>query len=266
MPLHNVTITSMTHGGEGVGRLPNGKAVFVPYTLPDEVIAIEVTQERKTFARARLLEVETPSPARIAARCAHFGICGGCHWQHIAYDTQLTLKRQIVQDQLTRIGKLTDPLVHPTIPSPQQWNYRAHVTFHGIADGVAFVGADKSSKVELHECHIIAPELWDVRYVSNGKRVRLLLGDGGAILGSEGQREGDTELDSVGVGDSFVTLTVLGKPFKVSAGSFFQVNLPQAAKLVELILSALALNGTERVLDLYSGVGLFSAFLAERAA
>ena len=105
-------LTGIAHGGEALGRHA-GKVIFVPYAIPGERVRVEIIEEKERWARARLLEVLTPSPDRVAPPCPHFGPdrCSGCQWQHIAYPRQAELKREIVADQLQRLGRLTDPPV-----------------------------------------------------------------------------------------------------------------------------------------------------------
>jgi len=77
----DVTLTTHTYGGEALGRLPDGRAVFVPFGLPGERIRVRLTEERKNFARGEIVEILEPAPERIDAKCRHFGVCGGCHYQ-----------------------------------------------------------------------------------------------------------------------------------------------------------------------------------------
>ena len=97
-------IDKLVYGGDGIGRLPDGRAVFVPFTLPGEVVELQIVQEGKKFARGRLINLLEASPERIQPRCKHFGTCGGCHYQHILYDAQLQAKLAILQDQMDRLG------------------------------------------------------------------------------------------------------------------------------------------------------------------
>jgi 23S rRNA (uracil1939-C5)-methyltransferase len=123
-----ITIEKMIYGGEGLGRLPpdesgRGKAVFVPFVLPDEKVSVELTEQRPGFARAKVLDVLTPSPTRTAPPCPYFGTCGGCHYQHTSYEQQLRFKAAILQETLQRTAKLTlsSPLqIHASEP----WAYR----------------------------------------------------------------------------------------------------------------------------------------------
>lgn len=287
-------LTAMAHGGSAIGR-HEGRAIFVPYALPGERITARIVQDKGRFAYAEGLTLLEPAESRIYPRCPHFGPkrCGGCHWQHMDYTAQLAFKRQIVIDQLTRIGKIETPLVHPTLASPQEWEYRSHITLHVSPDGrLGFVGTDDQTILPIDECHIMRPELLDLfesfqidlETNPNLDRVRFQVGsdpeDRLIALSTRDDELPFIELEVpasvsflsadefpealIGVGN--VHCTVHQKTFRVTAGSFFQVNLPQAAALVELALARLDLKGHERVLDLYSGVGLFTAFLAERAS
>lgn len=243
----------MTHGGSALGRY-DGRAIFVPYALPGETIRARITQDKGNFAHAEVIELIESSPHRITPPCSHFGVCGGCHWQHIAYPTQLEYKRQIVIDQFKRIAGITDAeaRVLPTIASPESFAYRTHITLHHTPDGQpGFIGTDDRTVVPISQCHIIRPELQAMLTPTTADAARLRL-----QVGTDGHSE-----DSAG----FVWYTLRDKLFRCAAGSFFQVNLMQAETLIDLVLHYANLSGTERVADLYAGVGLFTAFLADQA-
>ena len=286
-----LTLHGMAHGGRAVGR-HGGKAIFVPYAIPGERITARITDDRKRYAFAEGVRLLEASPQRVPPRCPHFGPegCGGCHFQHIAYEAQLQYKREVVADQLQRIGGFADPQVLPTLPSPQPWAYRSHATFHVDADGrLCFVGTDDTSLVPIEECHILRPELLELLAlldldVPELERVRLQVGsdpdDRMIVLSTRNDSVPELLADlpvSVNfllsdnepvnlIGESHVRYSVRGRVFRVTAGGFFQVNVPVAEMLIGEVLDRLALQGNEAVLDLYAGVGLFTAFLAERAA
>lgn len=286
-----LTLDEMVHGGQALGRHA-GRAIFVPYAIPGERILARLTDDRGRYAFAAGATLLEPSPHRVEPRCPHFGPggCGGCHFQHIDYAAQPGYKRDVVIDQLTRIGGFSDPVVHPTLPSPDAWAYRHHATFHVDAESsLCFVGTDNQTLIPIEECHIIRPELLDLFYELNLDgipeldRVRLQSGSDGdlmAILSTRDDEAPELEVTlpvSINfllsdnepvnlIGASHVTYAVRGRRFRVTAGGFFQVNLPQAAALVDLVLARLDLRGGESVLDLYAGVGLFTAFIAERAS
>ena len=282
--IYDLTLTTLTYGGEAMGRLPDNRAVFVPFGLPGERVRIRLTDEKRGFARGELVEVLEPSPERIAPRCAHFGICGGCHYQHLTYEAQLKAKAEILRDQLTRIGKLANPPVNPTVEGSSPWNYRNHVQFHLTEDGrLGYVSVRGVEVISISECHL--PEarindLWpqlDFEPETEIERVSLRDGDDlMLVLESESPAAPELELEAgisvvhlyedhpvVMAGDGALRMRVLDRDFQVSAASFFQVNTLVAEKMVGHVLSKLPAE-MDTALDLYCGVGLFSAFLAPR--
>src|SRR5512139_3884180 len=113
-----ITLTTLTYGGDAMGRLEDGRAVFVPFGLPGERVRVRLTEEKRGFARAELVEILQPSPVRIVPRCLHFGLCGGCHYQNLPYEEQLKVKTEILRDQFTRIGRIENPPVRNIVASP----------------------------------------------------------------------------------------------------------------------------------------------------
>ncbi len=283
-----VELTALVYGGEAMGRLPDGRAVFVPFALPGEKVRLQVVEEKRGFCRAELLQVLEPSPLRITPRCRHFAICGGCHYQHMPYPDQLKAKEAIVREQLTRIAGLPEPPVKPVCPSPQEWAYRNSLQFHLTAGGeIGYQKANSHEVVPITECHLPASpldELWhhlDFEPGSGLDRIELRQGESDeAMLELEGSDPNPPEFAvdfpisavyhspsgrMVLSGVDYILIEVLGFPFQVSAGSFFQVNTPQAAAMVKHVLELLQVDRSSTVMDLYCGVGLFSAFLASLA-
>ncbi|MCA9971190.1 MAG: hypothetical protein KC425_13285, partial [Anaerolineales bacterium] len=120
-----ITITDIANGGAGVGRDADGQTLFVPFTIPGETVRATPTDRRQGYSWARLDEVLQPAADRVTPRCPHFGTCGGCQFQHVAYEAQLRLKRDIVADQLQRIGGFQQAAVRPTLPAAAPWAYQA---------------------------------------------------------------------------------------------------------------------------------------------
>jgi 23S rRNA (uracil1939-C5)-methyltransferase len=122
------TIEKLIYGGDGLARIPatgderRGKTVFVPYVLPGEMVEATVVEERKGYTRAALTEVLTPSHARIKPLCPHFGVCGGCQYQHSDYTAQLEDKRQILQETILRGSKLALPFIE--VHSGEPYGFR----------------------------------------------------------------------------------------------------------------------------------------------
>jgi 23S rRNA (uracil1939-C5)-methyltransferase len=284
---HIVTLTTLTYGGDAMGRLEDNRAVFVPFGLPGERVRIRLTEEKRNFARGEIIEILDPSPLRIVPRCIHFGVCGGCHYQHLPYEEQLKAKREILRDQLTRIGKIETPPVHDAVPSASPWNYRNHVQFHLTEAGkLGYVMSQTPKVFAVQECHL--PEgsinaMWpqlEFEPEMNIERVSLRSGvdeELMLVLESDSPEPPELEIEAgisvahvfeenavVVAGNDHLVIRVLNRDFRVSAASFFQVNTAMAQKMVEHLLAHLPTNQSTVLLDVYSGVGLFSAFLAPK--
>ena len=100
-----VTIEKLIYGGDGLAR-HDGATVFVPFVIPGEVVSIQETERKKKFIRGLPETIVKPSPERATPPCPHFQICGGCHYQHIPYESQLRYKEEILRETLRRIGKI----------------------------------------------------------------------------------------------------------------------------------------------------------------
>jgi 23S rRNA (uracil1939-C5)-methyltransferase len=278
--------TTCVYGGDALARLPDGRAVFIPYALPDELLKIQLVEEKERYARGEIAEILSPSQNRIQPRCPHFQECGGCHYQHVPYQEQLRIKEDILVDQLRRVGKIESPPVKAIQPSPIPWNYRNHIQFHIAEEGtLGFLKHRSSEIVPIQECHLPDEglnQIWpsfNLEYISGLERVSLRSGEEGQdtliVLESQGEEPFDFSVDLpisavlrgpggeiILSGDDFTVIPVLDFPFVVSAGSFFQTNTHVASQLVTYLLEVLPLDKDSVCLDIYCGVGLFSAFLA----
>jgi 23S rRNA (uracil1939-C5)-methyltransferase len=116
-------VDSLAYGGNGVAR-HDGFVVFVRRALPGDTVRARVTKVKRGFAEAVVEEVLTPSPDRVQAPCAHFGLCGGCRFQDYAYERQLEAKAAQVRDALTRLGGFADPPLEPAVPAASHFRYR----------------------------------------------------------------------------------------------------------------------------------------------
>ncbi len=290
---YDIQLTTLVYGGEALGRLPDGRAVFVPLALPGETVRVRLVEEKRRHARAELLEVLEPSPERITPRCAHFGLCGGCHYQNMPYSAQLEAKTAILRDQLERIGRLREPHVLPAVPSSLPFNYRNYVQFHLTSQGrLGFHTIQGNALFNLDECHLpvetintVWPQL-DFESIPDLERIGLRLGaddDLQLILEGNDPQPPDFSVEEMPLsavhlspagplvlaGSEYVLIDILERTFRVSAASFFQVNTRMAEAMVNHVLSRLEkfqpLGPESTVLDVYCGVGLFSAFLALEA-
>ena len=283
---YELTPTICVYGGDALARLPDGRAVFIPFALPGETLRVRLVEEKERYARGEIAEILQPSETRVQPRCPHFQLCGGCHYQHTSYPEQLRIKEEILADQLTRVGKIQDPPVGTIVASPEPWNYRNHVQFHIAEDGRPGYMKHRSNEVfPIEECHLPEKELnqiwpaFEFEHIPGLDRVGLRSGEEGQdallILESDAEEAFEFSLDLplsavlqgpggeiILAGDDFTIIPVLDFPFVVSAGSFFQTNIGLTEILVERLLETLPLTAETVLLDLYCGVGLFSVFLA----
>ncbi|MBD5372391.1 MAG: 23S rRNA (uracil(1939)-C(5))-methyltransferase RlmD [Bacteroides sp.] len=121
--LEGVNIESVAAEGNAIARVDN-MVVFIPYGAPGDVATVRLTRKKHSYAEGRIERLEQPSALRQEPRCEHFGLCGGCRWQHLPYESQLQYKRQQVIDCLDRIAKVDHPEVLPALGSESIWDYR----------------------------------------------------------------------------------------------------------------------------------------------
>ncbi|MEX0892903.1 MAG: 23S rRNA (uracil(1939)-C(5))-methyltransferase RlmD [Gemmatimonadota bacterium] len=215
-----VNIHGIAAGGAGVGRLPDGRAVFVHRTAPGDEARIRVVQEKRRWARGTLVSVERPGPDRRPPPCPHYGRCGGCTLEHMTYAAQLRAKREVVAAALRRIGGV-EAYVPEVVASPAEVRYRNRVSFSLLRSAgrvqAGFHALEQPGTVVDVDGGCLLPEeavarTWDAlrhewgpgaRLLPPGKRLRLtlratvdgvctLLVEGGeaAVVEAEGEAAG----------------------------------------------------------------------------
>jgi 23S rRNA (uracil1939-C5)-methyltransferase len=160
-----ITIEKLIYGGEGLAH-HDGSTVFVPFVLPAERITAAPVEQKKKFIRARLDRLLEASPDRASARCPHFGVCGGCDYQHIPYDSQLKYKTEILRETLRRIGRIEWPgeiALHPSPPwgyrNRAQWKVRPLGDDGALGMGVGYFQANSTALCAVEDCAILSPIL-----------------------------------------------------------------------------------------------------------
>jgi tRNA/tmRNA/rRNA uracil-C5-methylase (TrmA/RlmC/RlmD family) len=296
----DLRLDGVAHGGEAFGRV-QGRAVFVPFAIPGELVRVELLDEKPRWARARLLEVLEPSADRVVPPCPYFGPekCGGCQWQHIAYERQLGLKQEIVVDQLRRLGHLSQAPVADIValaaPAGTEamlagvellsFGYRNQTRFAVAPDGrLGYPGALPGQVVPVERCMLLHQRLdelhgaLDLQWPSlTGVSLRAGINTGQALvlLETSGSEQPELEVDlpaAIAVHGRDGVRPVLGQPwiderisertFRVSAESDFPANTTGAEALVEIVSSYLEPGHADSLLDVYCGVGLFALSLA----
>jgi 23S rRNA (uracil1939-C5)-methyltransferase len=236
-----LTIDDVAFGGEGVGRADDF-VVFVPFTLTGEMVEAEITEVKKSFARAKLLCVIEPSPERVEPLCRYFAHCGGCQYQHAAYPAQLRLKQKQIADLFERVGKFPRAAVTPVIPCPQPYGYRNRIMIRSQWNkpeqklNIGFVRGDCGLVEDIEECKIAEPALNE-----EIRRVRAHPPPKGGIK---------------------IVLRAAPENWDVPPDSFFQNNFFLLPQLVETVRECLTGGGARHLIDLYCGVGFLGIELA----
>jgi 23S rRNA (uracil1939-C5)-methyltransferase len=299
---HVVKIEKLVHGGDGLARLGDGRAVFVTGALPGEEVVIELRRRKKGVFEAGLVELVTPSTDRIAPPCNGELQCTGATWPHIAYPAQLRYKQEILLDTLKRIGGMGPARPLPVLPSPRIDHYRLRTQFNvRMKDGrqrIGFFRRGSYDLVEVDKAFLIHPlidkvlkalrQLVDRLPVLSEIHINVTPKDEAHILvfseqGTLPAMESFFGLlknmapEVIGIagfadrkkmfslGKNQLTLEVEGLTLKATEGNFYQVNWEQNRNMVKTVLDFATLTGNETVLDLYCGIGNFSLPLAKTA-
>ncbi|GAB3299441.1 TRAM domain-containing protein [Epidermidibacterium keratini] len=257
-------IERVAHGGHCVAR-SDGRVVFVRHTLPGERVRAVVTEDGGgSFCRADAVEVIEAAPGRVAPPCEYAvpGGCGGCDWQHADPATQRELKRAVVAEQLQRLAGIDwDGAVEDVAPGPLHWRTRMQYAVDG--DTVGLREHRSARVIPIERCLIAEPDVDVTVAAPYADRpvtsVELAAGERPVVAQTVDRKR---RRHTVSGGDQMHH--VRGRDFQVSAGGFWQVH-PTATDVLAGTVSEYAdAQPGERVLDLYSGVGLFAATLGEQ--
>jgi 23S rRNA (uracil1939-C5)-methyltransferase len=284
-----ITLDGIAQGGEGVGRWQE-RVVFAGGGLPHERVRIALAERHEAYARGEVVEVLDPSPDRVPPRLPG---ADSMPWQHISYPAQLRFKRQILAEQLAKIGGLADLLVEETLAAPRQWAYRNSARFHGAGPRIGYYAAGSHDLQEIAADPLLLPVLNDAlaalrEVVRAGEPapaeaiIRASEAYGYALAALPGDERwlaarwrmrfpplaGVVMLGApaTALGASHLIEELGGIAFHLRPTTFFQVNAAAAETLLQLVRDGLALRGGERLLDLYSGAGTFTLPLALGAA
>ena len=285
--LVEATVGPVAHGGHFVARVrPPGAerdvVVFVRHALEGERVRIRVTEVDRTFLRGDAVEVLTPSPHRVDAPCAlaHPDGCGGCDFQHVALAHQRALKGAVVREQLQRLAGVDREVVVEPVPVSGRpddgLGWRTRMQYVPLSEGRVGLRKHRSHDVEpIDRCLIASAAVEEVgaeRLVWSGAASVEVAAEGAQrVVSVWARRRGSATVPSVEAGvvvdgrpvrvPHGLVHSVLGRRFEVAAGGFWQVHERAPAVLWEAVREGLGPRPGERVVDLYSGVGLFASLL-----
>ena len=285
-------IEKLVYGGRGLGRV-NGRAVFVPFTAPGDVVLVEEKSRKSGYSEAEVVRFLEESPIRIKPKCPYFGKCGGCDWQHIPYEEQVKFKRAILEENLQKIGKIRKPNIDEVIPSPSPWNYRNRAQIKVRRGKLGFFEKNSHRVVEIDRCPLLKSDIEGIFprlklllrelpkepsefhvYSSEKNEVLLKIAFSGRfkrfeiplerireilqvnLVGYGIYRQTNGLLERIRFFGRDFTYEKVGKfKFRVSADSFFQVNRFQVKNLIEKVSRVAAEYQYMLAGDLYCGVG-----------
>lgn len=267
-------IVELAAGGDGLGFL-GGRACFVPLAAPGDKATARVVASKEGYLRAEIEALLLPGPGRVEAFCPFYGECGGCSLMHLGYAEQLEAKRRIVAEAFRRVGGYAEGVqIEAAASAPRAYRNRAQ--FH-VAEGGGLGYAARSSRrvIAVDSCPILVPPLERLvaeRGAAASYPAGVDLGAGrrfnafsprlpAELAGEAPAGYGEDAPAYLEGRDAEARAWVAGKEFAFHVGGFFQSNL---GLLPELVRDACEGVAGARAADLYAGVGLFGAFLAER--
>lgn len=230
---HKVVVESLANSGDGVGRIQN-KVVFIPFAAPGDELLVQITIDKKSFSKAKIIEILKPSDQRVEPPCPVFGRCGGCDWQHIDYPSQLYWKEENLRQTLAKIAKIQNlDLIKPIVPSTDQLGYRNRIQLQVDKKGFHYFSKGSHHPVHINECLLA------------GKEINSLLREKPPLSA------GKVEIAKTANGPQFFKV---GKNSETELG-FRQVNDTQNQFLVEQCLRVIDEKNISRFYDLYCGQG-----------
>ena len=292
-------IDALSYGPYGIGR-HEGKAVMVPKTVPGDTVAARIVEAKERYSVGEIVRLMKPSALRQDPPCPYVAQCGGCPWQQVRYEPQLSAKQKSVEDALRRIGKLEGFELRPIIPAPFTYNYRRRIRLQrDAAKRLGFFSSFSHNLIEIDSCLIADEKLnrllgplryWSEEVVTDVEHLELVTGDKPNQTVIVGQSAGrfisrdssicerllkDNQLINGLIlrgaewrrtwGEAAISIVPEeGLCVRVDADVFTQINSQGNRRLLNELLAAAEFHGDDRVLELYSGAGNFTLPIAKR--
>ena len=268
--LDNLELLGITSNGDTYANYKS-ETINVFGGIPGETVSIyyhKFNKGKKQILSGFVEKVIKESPYRITAPCNYFGQCTGCQWQHIEYSHQLTLKKEIILNEINKYPKLAKTKISNVIPSESEFNYRNHARFTIRDKGsIGFINRISRKFIKIENCQLM--NNWINKTISQLQNKVQETSQMSIRYGTNSndwliQPKLNSNKINLPTGQSHYTEKLFDKTFRIGSPSFFQVNTKQAEKLISLVISKLNTN-TNLIIDAYAGVGTFAITLSKFA-
>ena len=292
---YKLSIIRQESTGMGIAKF-NKFPVFIENALPGEIVEVNITKLKKSYAVGKVVKYITKSKDRIDIPCSYYETCGGCDLMHQTYASSLDFKRKNLIELIYKFAKVNSNLIkiNNIVKSNKNYYYRNKVTFHVKDNKIGFYKEKTNEIVEIDECIIINP-IFNValkiinKHLENNKGIRKIIMKSGEytkelmiILDTTKEidenliKELTTKIKGLRslykfyrnkykllYGEEYIQEKLLDKTFKISPKSFFQVNTKQAEEMFKLVKKYITNNDTN-ILDLYCGIGVISIIINDK--
>ncbi|MFH1380548.1 MAG: TRAM domain-containing protein [Candidatus Omnitrophota bacterium] len=252
---HEIEIYGLAYGGSGVGKL-DGKICFVEGALPGEKVLFVKNTEKKNFTIGCATQILTASNDRVKPECPHYGKCGGCQYQHLNYEKEVSYKKDQVREILARIGGFTEYKFQKIIPAPCCYNYRSSITLHRSKTGLGFFARDNETIIDITECPLVRNEINAAidTLSKSGRKDDITI---------KSDKKGSVWIEGL-PGHRFFKDEFLGTELTFSPLAFSQGNREIALSMAEQLRTWIKEEEDRSMLfDLYCGVGFFGMLLRD---
>lgn len=288
--MEDIKIEKLDHQGRGIARI-NDKPFFIPNALPEEVVKVNVVEEKKKYGVGEVEEIIISSKKRIKPICPYFEVCGGCDLMHIRYEDQIQYKQEKVIEIMQKFAHIDSKVIKPIIFSNRPLNYRNKVTFQ-VDNCVGFYGKKSYHLIPIDYCYIATPKINEVLkqvkklplqhiekvVVKTDEQIEEVM----VILEINGMIEEQKVISTLKdvttsiilkrgreektiYGLEYLCFPIGDYQFEVSPSSFFQVNLEQCEKLYQKVVESAGITKEDVVLDLYCGTGTIGIYISKFA-
>ena len=268
-----IEITKLDHQGRGIGRI-NNKIIFVPNTLPGEIIEVKITNEKKNYLEGQATKYIKTSNKRIKPLCPYYELCGGCNLMHLSYKDQLEYKQNKVEEIIKKYTNTTIK-INNIIPSDNEYHYRNKITFH-TNKIIGLYKKHTNDIINIKECLLannkineILKELNKLSFnkedivVRSNNQESLIYYKGNINNIEKIKIENIINDKKIIKGNGYIKEQLNNLKFIISPTSFFQVNTQQTIKLYDKVKQLAYDKNMNKLLDLYCGTGTIGMYLSD---